>query len=88
MKDRYTTKVKYSIEPRFKKRWFRESILVYDLVGYKEGQYWSDPSYGNGLGNFVDFEDKVVLNTFTSLEDAEKTKNEFIKTNKLWQNKK
>ena len=82
MEDGYTKKTEYNIKPRFKKRWFRESVLVYDLVEHRKGRYYDDPSHGNGLGNFIDFEEDVVLNTFKYLEDAEKIKNEFEKLNK------
>lgn len=79
LKDKYTTKVEYSINPRFKKRWFRQTILVYDLIEHREGQYWSDLSYGNGLGDFIKFEEDVTLKIFKSLKKAEKLKNKFIK---------
>ena len=42
---------KYLIEPRVKKRWFKENELVYDLIKYSEEDVWIDPSYGNGQGD-------------------------------------
>ena len=32
-----------------KKRWFRKDVKVFDLIKHIEGEYWSDPSYGEAL---------------------------------------
>ena len=45
-------KTEYSIKPRMKKRWFRKDVKVFDLIKHIEGKYWSDPSYGNGGGDY------------------------------------
>lgn len=42
----------YTIEPRVKKRWFKENEMYYDLVKHSEETYWSDSSFGNGGGSF------------------------------------
>ena len=43
----------YTIEPRVKKRWFKENEMHYDLVKHSEELLWCDPSYGNGDGHFI-----------------------------------
>ena len=46
-------KTKYSIEPRIKKRWFKENETYYDIIKETEEVEWYDPTYGNGGGNFI-----------------------------------
>ena len=45
-------KVTYTIEPRVKKRWFKDNEMYYDLVKHLMDYVWCDPSYGNGGGDF------------------------------------
>lgn len=60
--------MRYFIESRFEKKWWSQHVkVVWDL---KENfEYWDDPSYGNGGGDYV----KAVktLHTFQTKEQAE-----------------
>lgn len=76
MKDRYITNTAYYIKPRMKKRWFRSDIKVYDLIEKSDGEYWSDPSYGNGGGDYIPFEKETVLYSFKTFAEADKMKEE------------
>lgn len=76
MKDTYIDRLGYYIKPRMKKRWFRSDIKVYDLIEKSEGEYWSNPSYGNGGGNFVPFDKEEVLYSFERFAEADKMKEE------------
>ena len=71
-------KTEYSIKPRMKKRWFRKDVKVFDLIKHVEGEYWSDPSYGNGMGNYVLFSREEVVYSFSSFAEAEQFKNELL----------
>jgi len=79
MKDRVVEKITYSIKPRMKKRWFLNDIKVYDLFEEIEGERWSDPSYGNGGGDFIPFGITNKIYTFETYEDAEQFKKELEK---------
>ena len=70
------TSLEYTIKPRMKKRWFVGDIKVYDLFELKGGQYWSDPTYGNGGGDYIDFEKEEVMYTFDTFAEAETFKTE------------
>ena len=59
-----------------KKRWFRKNVKVYDLIEHTKGEYWSDPSYGNGMGNYVDFNSEKVIYTFNTFAEAQTFKTE------------
>jgi len=71
--------IKYLIEPRVKKRWFKENELFYDLVKYSEKEEWFDYSFGNGEGEYITvkrtdviFTDKdttVVINLKNKLDE-------------------
>lgn len=74
--EKIINKVQYHIKPRMKRRWFKEDIKVYDLIKYVEGAYWSDPSYGNGMGSYVDFNTEKVIYTFSTFAEAETFKKE------------
>ena len=79
MKDRTVEKVTYTIKPRIKQKWFAEDEKVYDLFEREEGVKWVDPSYGNGGGNFMPFENTNKICTFKTYEEAETFKNELEK---------
>lgn len=70
------TNLEYVIRPRMKKRFFGGDIKVYDLFELKAGKYWSDPTYGNGGGEYVDFEKEKVIYTFNTFAEAGKFKEE------------
>lgn len=74
MKTKYITSIKYYIRPRMKKRWFSKDITVFDLIKYSEGEKWIDPSYGNGGGDFVEFESEEVLYSFNTFMEADNFK--------------
>jgi hypothetical protein len=74
-----TDEVTYSIKPRMKKRWFTRDIKVYDLIKYSKGERWNDPSYGNGMGNYIDYESEDVIYSFDTLMEAESFKHELEK---------
>lgn len=61
--------MKYFIEPRLEKKWWKsEVVVVWDL---KENyEYWSDLSYGNGGGDYV--EAVKLIHTFCSKPEAER----------------
>ncbi len=46
-------KTTYKIEPRIKKRWFKENETYYDIIKETEEVEWCDPSFGNGGGNLI-----------------------------------
>ena len=69
-------KTEYSIKPRMKKRWFRKDVKVFDLIKHVEGEYWSDPSYGNGGGDYRPFKNDSVIYTFDTFAEAETFKTE------------
>ena len=71
-------KTEYSIKPRMKKRWFRKDVKVFDLIKHVEGEYWSDPSYGNGGGDYRPFSREGVVYSFSSFAEAEQFKNELL----------
>lgn len=58
---------KYSIKARFKKRWFKAPVMVYDII--EHFQVWHDPSYGNGGGDYRNCE--LVLATLECCHAAE-----------------
>lgn len=63
-----------------KKRWFLNGIKVYDLLEHTKGQYWDDPSYGNGIdGEFRDFNKTETLYTFETFGEADVFKEELEK---------
>lgn len=70
LKDRNIFSISYIIEPKYKKRWFRKGKTVYNLFKIEIGKRWSDSSYGNGGGNFVEFEDKIKIEQFDYLYQA------------------
>lgn len=74
--DTIINKTEYSIKPRMKKRWFRKDVKVYDLIKHVEGKYWSDPSYGNGGGDYRPFKKDYIVYSFSSFAEAEQFKNE------------
>ena len=78
MKTRITN-LEYAIRPRMKKRWFGQDVKVYDLFELKEGLYWSDPTYGNGGGDYIDFDKEKIVYTFDSFAEADKFKEELTK---------
>ena len=59
-----------------KKRWFINDIKVYDLIKHVEGEYWSDPSYGNGGGDYRPFSREETIYSFSSFTEAETFKTE------------
>ena len=59
-------KVKYSIEPRIKKRWFRESELYYDLI--KETELYSSQNAKIGKLN-IEFFPQKEIKTVSSSKD-------------------
>lgn len=72
-------KTTYKIEPRVKKRWFKENDLYYDLVKETEEPEWHDPSFGNGGGNFISakklktvFSSKDINEVLTVLNNIKK----------------
>lgn len=75
MKNTYITTAEYIIKPRVKKQWFRKDRVVYDLVLKSIGERWCDPSYGNGGGDYIPFEDEEVIHTCDTLVEAEGFKN-------------
>jgi hypothetical protein len=59
----------YEVVPAYQKRLFREGRegrVVYKLV--KNYQYWDDPSYGNGGGDYRDA--RICIHTFHREDDA------------------
>ena len=56
----------YRVAPRIKKRFFREPVMVFDVV--MDYQYWYDPSYGNGGGDYRDATNRLA--TYAKSEDA------------------
>ena len=71
-------KTEYSIKPRIKRRWFRKDVKVFDLIKHVEGEYWSDPSYGNGGGDYRPFNREEVVYSFSSFTEAEQFKKELL----------
>ena len=69
-------KTEYSIKPRMKRRWFRKDVKVFDLIKHIEGEYWSDPSFGNGGGDYRPFSREEVVYSFSSFAEAEQFKKE------------
>jgi hypothetical protein len=55
------------ISPRLVKPFFRQPYVVYDIV--ECGQRWYDPSYGNGGGDYRDYEQKLI--TLKSIDEAQ-----------------
>ena len=64
--------ITYKIKPQLIKRWFRKPKLIFELIEIGKCSRWSDPSYGNGGGDFIDFEKERTI--FKS-EDLEEVKN-------------
>ena len=64
----------YEINPRVKKRWFKENELVYDLIKYSEKEIWDDPSYGNGDGEFRKIKIETVVFSSKNIEEVITTK--------------
>lgn len=60
----------YEINPRVKKRWFKENELVYDLIKYSEKEIWDDPSYGNGDGEFRKIKIETVVFSSKDIEQV------------------
>ena len=56
----------HKVVARLKKPLFRKAYLVYDVV--ENYQYWDDPSYGNGGGDYRAA--TRVLGTFTDKGEA------------------
>jgi hypothetical protein len=65
----------YKIIPRYKRKWFI-MIKVYDLFVIKRGLVWIDCSFGNGGGEFDEYEIRTKINTFNSYIEADKFKDE------------
>ena len=62
----------YEVIPEYKKSWFRkDGVIVYKLI--KNYQYWDDPSYGNGGGDYRDAQQ--LVHTFDLEQDAIDAKN-------------
>lgn len=64
----------YIMNPRKRKRWFREDELVYDLIKQTVKNEWIDPSCGNGGGNFIQVEREQVLLTSSNLAEIKNLK--------------
>lgn len=78
MKLKNTETVKYFIKPRYKQILFGifGEKKVYDLFKTETGSRWCDPSYGNGGGDFMDFEETSLIKTFDLFMDADTFKRE------------
>ena len=61
------TKPTYSIEPELVKPLWGKSRVVYNLI--KTYEYWDDPSYGNGGGDYRTA--KKVLDVYRTKWEAE-----------------
>lgn len=78
MKDKWTTPPQYKIIPRMVGIWFWKR-KVYDLfrVGYKT--YWSDPSFGNGHGDWSPPKEvKELEGTFNTFAEADIFRGELL----------
>ena len=64
--------ISYKIKPRLIKRLFRKPKLIFELIEVEHCKRWIDPSFGNGQGDFIDFEKERTI--FKS-EDLEEIKN-------------
>jgi len=79
MKNRYVINLKYQIKPRMIKRWFLKDKKVYDLIEHSKGECWHDPSYGNGDGEFLPFDDKKTVYSFNTYAEADIMRQELEK---------
>lgn len=61
-----------------RKHWFKADVVVYDLLRVVNGQAWSDPSYGNGGGDYIPFEAKEVIYSFKTIKQALNFKKEIL----------
>lgn len=61
--------MKYSVKARMHKPWWafrRQSKIVFDIIAH--GSAWYDPSYGNGGGEYRDYETRIA--TYDTAEEA------------------
>ena len=70
------SKQQYYIEPILVKRWFREPVVMYALC--ETGEYWDDPSYGNGGGDWRTYT-KVVYK-YPSFNEAKVVLDKLVNT--------
>lgn len=61
----------YKIEPRVKRRWFRENELWYDLIKETWEEEWIDPSFGNGHGAFLPVRKTETIFSSQKIEEIE-----------------
>lgn len=72
--------MKYEIKLRVKNRWWwRDPKIFYDLIKIEEHKIWTDPSYGNGGGCFMDITDRQVVKTSEDVQEVINLKKELEK---------
>lgn len=64
--------VNYKVKPRIRRKYwlFGKKIKVYDVLKVTVGEYWSDETYGNGGGEFVEYTEIERIHTFKSKIEA------------------
>lgn len=81
--DRYIKSRTYTVRPRMKTYWFKKDKKVYDIIELVKGEYYSDPSYGNGGGDYVPYEKESILYTCDNITEAETLKTEMLNS-QIW----